>query len=79
MGIDQHWSGTEQFFSVPNLPSGTGRAMADVMIEVLSDWEVKNCIKALSFDTTSSNTGKTNDACVLVEISAPEWSSLPGL
>src|SRR6218665_2190440 len=42
--------------------------MADVMIEVLSEWGVKNCIKALSFDTTSSNIGRKNGACVLVEM-----------
>jgi len=28
----------------------------------------KNCIKALSFDTTSSNTGRKIGACVLVEM-----------
>ena len=64
-------SGTEQRFSVPKLPSGTGQAMADVMIEVLSEWGVKNCIKLLSFDITSSNTGRKNGA--------PERSALPGL
>src|SRR6218665_3268567 len=42
--------------------------MSDVMIEVLSEWEVKNCIKALSFDTTSSNTGRKNGSCMLVEM-----------
>src|SRR6218665_2669251 len=61
-------TGTEQLLSVPKLPSGTGQAMADVMIEVISEWGVKNCIKALSFDTTSSNTGRKNGACVLVEM-----------
>src|SRR6218665_1904518 len=55
-----------QFLS--SMPSGTGQAMADVMIEVLSEWGVKNCIKALSFDTTSSNTGRKNGACMLVEM-----------
>src|SRR6218665_1869667 len=55
-----------QFLS--SMLSGTGQAMADVMIEVLSEWGVKNCIKALSFDTTSSNTGRKNSACVLVEM-----------
>src|SRR6218665_375509 len=57
-----------QFLS--SMLSGTGQAMADVMIEVLSEWGVKNCIKALSFDTTSSNTGRKNGACVLVKCSS---------
>jgi len=42
--------------------------MADVMIEVLSEWGVKNCIKALRFDTTSSKTGRKNGAYVLVDM-----------
>jgi len=61
-------SETEQLFSVPKLPSGTGQAMADVMIKVFSEWGVQNRSKALSFDTTSSNTGRKNGACVLVEM-----------
>ena len=66
--IISHGSGTEQLLSVPKLPSETGQAMADVIIEVLSEWGVKNCIKALSFDTKSRNTGRKNGACVLVEM-----------
>src|SRR6218665_3481532 len=42
--------------------------MADVMIEVLSEWGVKKFFKALSFDTTSRNTGRKKCACVLVEM-----------
>lgn len=60
-------SGIEQLLSVPKLSSGTGQAMADAMIEAVSNWGVKDQIKALSFDTTSSNTGRKNGACVLVE------------
>ena len=54
--------GTEQLLSVSKLSSGTGQAIADVMIEVLSEWGVKNGIKALSFDTTSSITERKNGA-----------------
>src|SRR6218665_3196364 len=61
-------TGTQQLLSVPKLPSATGQAVADVMIEGLSGREIQNCIKALSFDTTSSNTGRQNGACVLVEL-----------
>jgi len=73
-------SGTEQLLSVPKLPSGTGQAMVVVMIEVLSEWGVKNCIKALSFDTTSSNTGRKNGACTLIEMQLrKEVLCIPGL
>ena len=61
-------SGIEQLLSVPKLPSGTGRAMADAIIEAVSAWGIQDHIKALSFDTTSSNTGWKNGACVLIEM-----------
>lgn len=52
--------------------------MAYAMIEVLSEWGVKDCIKGLSIDTTSSNTERKNGACVLVE-NAREKSALLGV
>jgi hypothetical protein len=60
-------SGIEQLLCVPKLPSGTGKAMAEAMIATLADWGITDSIKALSFDTTASNTGRINGACVLVE------------
>jgi len=60
-------SGIEQLLAVPKLPSGTGQAMADAMIEAVTAWGIKDCVKALSFDTTSSNTGVKSGACVLIE------------
>ena len=56
-------SGIEQLLQVPKLPSGTGHAMADVMMEALSERGVKDCIKDdcivskhLAFDTTANYT-----------------------
>lgn len=72
-------SGTEQLLSVPKLPSGTGKAMADAMMEVVLAWDVKDRIRALSFDTTSSNTGRKSGACVLVETLSWEKSSILGM
>ena len=60
--------GVDQILCVPKLDSGTGKAMADAMIDVLTDWGIKNRIKAISFDTTSSNTGRKNGACSLLEM-----------
>ena len=69
---DRNW--TTSF--IPKLPSGTGQAMADVMIKVLSEWGVK----ALSFDATSSNTVLKKEWCLRVgRNAAPERSSLLGL
>ena len=60
-------SGTEQLLCVPKLPSGTGKAIADALMETVSDWDIADKIKALSFDTTSANTGRLNGACTLFE------------
>lgn len=59
--------GTEQLLCVPKLSSGTGKSMANAMIATLTDWGITDNIRALSFDTTSSNTGRINGACTLVE------------
>jgi hypothetical protein len=60
-------SGTEQLLCIPKLSTGTGKAMADAIIDTLSEWGLADSIKALSFDTTSSNTGRMNGACTLLE------------
>lgn len=60
-------SGAEQLLRVPKLSSGTGKAMADALMDAVSDWGIVDRIKALSFDTTSSNTGRLNGACTLFE------------
>ena len=60
-------SGIDQLLSVPKLPSGPGKAVADAVVAVVIDWGIKDRIKALSFDITSSNTGRKNGACALVE------------
>jgi len=59
--------GTEQLLCVPKLPSGTGKAMADALLDTVTEWGIDDCIKAMSFDTTSSNTGRVNEACTLFE------------
>ena len=60
-------SGTEQLLRIPKLSSGTGQAIADALMETVSDWGIVDNIKALSFDTTASYTGRMNGACTLFE------------
>ena len=60
-------SGTEQLLCVPKLPSGTGKAVADALMETVSDWDTADKIKALSFDTTSAYTDRLNAAGTLFE------------
>jgi len=56
-----------QLLTVAKLPSGTGEAQAKAVCDAVNDWDVQDQVVAMSFDTTSSNTGKLNGACVLIE------------
>ena len=57
----------EQLLGVPKLPSGTGEAQANAVLRCLDDWDISSRIKGMSFDTTASNTGRRNGACILIE------------
>ena len=54
-------------YLVPKLASGTGLAQADAVITCVDDWNLREMVKGLCFDTTSSNTGRLNGARVLIE------------
>jgi hypothetical protein len=56
-----------KLLGVPKLPAGTGPEMANAVVACLDDWQIKNQIKGMSFDTTSSNTGHKAGACTLIE------------
>jgi len=58
---------TEQLLGVPVLQSGTGKEQASAVCEILVDWGLQDYIKALSFDTTASNTGSFKGSCALIE------------
>lgn len=49
--------GTEQLLGVPKLNTGSGVNQATAIIETLTDWNIIDRVKAMCFDTTSSNTG----------------------
>lgn len=57
----------ECLLGVPKLGAGTGQAQADAVVKCLNDWNLIGKVKGLCFDTTSSNTGRLNGACVLIE------------
>lgn len=59
--------GVSKLLGVPILPSGTGQAMAKAVVDCLDDWNIKHRVVALSFDTTSSNTGCKAGACTIIE------------
>ncbi|XP_065679988.1 uncharacterized protein LOC124806701 [Hydra vulgaris] len=49
--------GVERLLNVPKLPNGTGEAMANAVVTAIYDWNLAENIKAMSFDTTASNSG----------------------
>ena len=60
-------NGCSKLLSVPMIQSGTGENQANAVIETLNMWGITDNVQALSFDTTSSNTGRHNGACILIE------------
>lgn len=48
---------TEQLLGVPKLCTGSGANQSKAIIKVLDEWNLSQHIKAMCFDTTSTNTG----------------------
>lgn len=57
----------EQLLGIPKLPNGTGAAEASHVVDSLYEWEIAEEVCAMSFDSTSTNTGCVKGACVLIE------------
>lgn len=48
---------TKQMLAAPELPNGSGKAIAEAVFNVVKQWNISNNVKAVAFDTTSANTG----------------------
>lgn len=59
--------GMEQLLTVSKLPSSTGEAQAQAVVDALKNWGIENQVAAMCFDTTASNTGSRQGACVRIE------------
>lgn len=57
----------EQLLGIPQIPSGTGYEVSSAIFETLQRWSLLEKVQAFTFDTTASNTGRLNGACVLLE------------
>ena len=57
----------EQILDIPKLNNASREPQATAVFNALEKWELKNKINALCCDTTASNTGRLNRACVLLE------------
>ena len=57
----------EQLLGIPKLVSSTGAFIASAVFREISSWNLNDYIRAMCFDTTSSNTSRFNGACILLE------------
>jgi hypothetical protein len=60
-------AGVDQLLRVPKLNAGTGEAQASAVARVIEEWGLVDHISTMCFDTTASNSGRRNGACVLLE------------
>lgn len=58
------YEGTAKFLGAPKINAGSGKNIAETVYNQLIDWKIADKVVACSFDTTASNTGLTNGACV---------------
>lgn len=56
-----------KILGITKTAAGTGRAQATATSQLLTLWEVAEDTVGMCFDTTASNTGAQNGACVLLE------------
>ena len=59
--------GVDKLLGVPKLASGTGYNESMAIHNLLETWKFTDKVQALSFDTTSVNTGRFNGVCILLE------------
>lgn len=57
----------EQLLGVPKIENGTGEETSKTVISELEEWDLTKNVQAVCCDTTSSNTGRNNGACRLIE------------
>ena len=57
----------EKILAIPKVAQGTGELVATAASESLHEWNLVENTVAMSFDTTSANTGRLRGACVLLE------------
>lgn len=61
------YDGSSKLLGVPKIQVSSGQNMAEVVHKLLVDWGISDRVAAMSFDTTSSNTGDKSGACFLLQ------------
>jgi hypothetical protein len=67
MAIIVTFQGKEQLLGVPEIPTSSGEQQAMAVYQVVEKWGITDKIQALCCDTTASNTGRINGACINLE------------
>ena len=57
----------EQLLDIPSIGSASGENMANAVSTALYNWGITERVRAMSFDTTASNTGRLRGAAPLLE------------
>ena len=65
VGVTGH--NVDKILGIAKLSAGTGEAQAKAVIHLLNFWDIIGDVIGISFDTTASNTGSKNGACVVLE------------
>ena len=60
-------NGVSQLLKVARLPNGTRLEHVKAVTKSLDEWDLKEKVAAMSFDTTASNTGRKQGDCILIE------------
>lgn len=61
------YDNNEQLIAVPKLDSSSGSEQAQAVWNAIINWNLEDRVQILCCDTTASNTGRINGACVLLE------------
>ena len=56
-----------KLLGIPVVDDGTGKSQAQTALSLLDDWDVRNDIRAMVFDTCAANTGRVRGACSRLE------------
>lgn len=59
--------GDQKLLDIPKLTTGSGQVIAQALYSAIKEWKLENLVRAMCFDTTSSNTGRLSGACVILE------------
>ena len=59
--------GIKQLLKIAKIHIGSGQSQANTVVLALEEWGLAVKVVSMSFDTTASNTGRKNEACILTE------------